>query len=282
MVNKLQESIGKMAFETVHIVCGESPAGSVRVGLGRMNKVIGFPDFFPVGPIWKLHKDIGLKNRYEWLIEHLDMEDNYFEEEYEKRLIITLEELEAIPREVPIVVWTAENTDEQTGMRYFIYLLKNKPNDIFLINTTKAELELFGTRNVNHTGVVSPENLKLMYENKMASPLTMEERNKFQKEWLELANNDKLVRIYENEMIKSVSEEYFDTIIKDTVQILISEQEGNNFILAAEIIGEVLVISNQIVSADFLEYRIRCLVDNEVFDIKGVPEGKRNYSVRHR
>ncbi|MEC1759800.1 DUF1835 domain-containing protein [Schinkia azotoformans] len=46
----------EIEYKAVHIVCGESPAGSLRVGLGRENKVIGFPDFFAVGPILELHK----------------------------------------------------------------------------------------------------------------------------------------------------------------------------------------------------------------------------------
>ena len=31
---------------------------------------------------------------------------------------------------VPIVIWTAENVEEQMGMPYFMYLLKEKPNDV--------------------------------------------------------------------------------------------------------------------------------------------------------
>src|SRR3954469_6514855 len=60
-------------FNTVHIACGESTAGSLRYGLGRGNKVIGFPDSFPVGSIWKLHKEFGRKYRYEWLKDHINM-----------------------------------------------------------------------------------------------------------------------------------------------------------------------------------------------------------------
>jgi hypothetical protein len=50
------------------------------------------------------------------------------EEEYKQRITKTLEEIDAIPGNVPIVIWIAKNADEQTGMRYFMYLLKEKPN----------------------------------------------------------------------------------------------------------------------------------------------------------
>ena len=39
----------QIEFSTVHIVSGESTAGTLRYGLGRGNKVIGFPDFFLSG-----------------------------------------------------------------------------------------------------------------------------------------------------------------------------------------------------------------------------------------
>ena len=56
MMKLLESQQNKMEieFNTVHIACGESTAGSLRYGLGRGNKVIGFPDFFSIGPIWKL------------------------------------------------------------------------------------------------------------------------------------------------------------------------------------------------------------------------------------
>ena len=107
----------------MHIACGESTAGSLRYGLGRGNKVMGFPDFFSVGPIRKLHKDVGRKHRYEWLKDHINIEMDDMEEEYEKRITKTIEEINDIPRDIPIVIWTAENADEQTGIRYIMYLL---------------------------------------------------------------------------------------------------------------------------------------------------------------
>ena len=135
----------EIKFNTVHIACGESTAGSLRYGLGRGNKVIGFPDFFSIGPIWKLHKDVGRKHRYEWLKDHINMEMDYMEEEYEQRITKTLEEIDAIPGNVPIIIWTGENAEEQTAMRYFMYLLREKRNNVLLINTSLASQELFTT-----------------------------------------------------------------------------------------------------------------------------------------
>ena len=38
------------------------------------------------------------------------------EEEYEQRITKTLEEIDAIPENVPIVIWNGENVEEQTAM----------------------------------------------------------------------------------------------------------------------------------------------------------------------
>lgn len=187
-------------YSTVHIVCGESPAGSLRVGLERENKIIGFPDFFAVGPIWELDKEVGRKRRYEWLRDHLNYPDDFIEEEYESRFSKALKEVDTIPEHIPIVIWTAENANEQTGIRYLLYLLKEKMNDVFFINTTIAFQELFNTSEFQyfyfHTGEVEPEKLNTIYQNKLTKPLTIEEGTQLKNEWIDLSTTKGVVRIW--------------------------------------------------------------------------------------
>lgn len=270
-------------YNTVHIACGESTAGSLRYGLGHGNKVIGFPDFFSIGPIWDLHNDVGRKNRYEWLKDHINIEMDYMEEEYEKRIAKTLEEIDAIPGNVPIVIWTAENADEQTGMRYLIYLLKEKPNDVHLINTTLAHQQLFTTNDDEkffHTSRIHPEELKEMNEKNAAKLLTSEERSHYQKEWMALSESKAVLRIWQNREITFVNENHFDTLIIAATQKLHEEQDHKDTILAAKIIGEVLDLMEGSVFDAFLEYRIRGMVYNGLFEIKGIPKDMRAYSVK--
>ena len=112
---------------------------------------------FSIGPIWELHKDVGRKHRFEWLKDHINMEMDYMEEEYEQlRITKTLEEIDAIPGNVPIIIWTGENTEEQTTMRYFMYLLREKPNDVLLINTSLTSQELLYNKrssDIHHTAM---------------------------------------------------------------------------------------------------------------------------------
>ncbi|MGA9226761.1 MAG: DUF1835 domain-containing protein, partial [Mesobacillus sp.] len=268
-------------YKTVHLVCGESAAGSLRFTLGHEHMIIGFPDFFAVGPIEKLHTKAGLQRRYDWLRDHLNFSDDYFEEEYENRYSSTLAEIEAIPPHVPIVIWTAENADEQTGIRYLFYLIKEKTNDIYLINTTTAYQELFNTKEYqylySHTGGPEPEKINEIFQKKSSSPLTQEERRRFEKEWMTLSESKEVLRIWKNHSVIAVNEDYFDGLIITTAQKLHSKKSEKDFIKAARIIGEVYGRIDNHVGDAFLEDRLRALVYKGVFEIKGIPKGMRYY-----
>ena len=52
----------------VHIVFSETAAVSLRVGLERSKVVIGFPDSFSIGPLWRLNEKMGQTFRNEWFM----------------------------------------------------------------------------------------------------------------------------------------------------------------------------------------------------------------------
>lgn len=279
--NKVQRQ-----YNAVHIACGESAAGSLRVGLGDGNKVIGFPDFFAVGPICELHREDGRNHRYEWLKDHLNYQDDFNEEEYNRRFLDTLSEMDAIPEQVSIVIWTGENADEQTGVCFLLYILKGKTNPIYLINTTIAYQELFNTSEYQyfyfHTGEVAPEKLKVIYQEKLSQPLSIQERTQFEEKWLSLSQSKGVVRIWENNNIITVKEDYFDEMIITAAQHLHSKQKEKDFMKSARIIGEVLGHIDNHVGDTFLEYRLRSLIYKGTFEIKGIPKAMRYYSVKLR
>lgn len=272
-------------YSTVHIVFGESPASALRVGLGRENKIIGFPDFFAVGPIWALHQEVGRKYRHEWLKDHLNYSDDYLEEEYENRFSKTLAEIDGLSNKIPIVIWTAENANEQTGLRYLLYLLKEKKNKVFVINTTFAFQALFNTPEFGcldiHTGEVNGEQLNKIYQEKRSAPITDEDRTRFEKEWIALAESKGLVRIWENNKINTVNEDYLDDFIVNTARHLHAKQSEKDFMKSARLIGEVYGQHNQLGDV-FIEYRVRSLINKGVFEIKGIPKAMRYYSVKLR
>lgn len=276
-------NVEEKCYSIVHLVCGESAASSLRKGLGTEHKVIGIPDFFAVGPIWQLHQENGRKYRYDWLKDHLNYPDDYLENEYEDRFLETLDDIERLDKQVPIVIWTAENANEQTGLRYLLYLLRNKNNEIYLINTTLAFQVLFNSVEYGvldiHSGEVSPEKFKKIYEEKLSEPISIAHRRNLEEEWLALSESRELVRIWENNQIRSVAEDYFDKFIVDAARKLHREQIKHDFIKAARLIGEVYGKYHYIGDA-FIEYRVRSLIYKGVFEIKGVPKGMRYYSVK--
>ena len=164
-----------------------------------------------------------------------------------------------------------------------MYLLREKPNDVLLINTSLAHQELFTTndhQHFHHTAMFYPEKLKEMYEKNVAKLLSPSERSHFQKEWMALSESKAVLRIWQNREITFVNENHFDSLIMTTIQKLHVEQGHKDFILAAKIIGEVLGLLEGSVFDAFLEYRIRELVYNGVLEIKGIPKDMRSYSVR--
>ncbi|MGA5689289.1 DUF1835 domain-containing protein [Cytobacillus pseudoceanisediminis] len=277
-----QERKLEREYETYHIVCGESPAGSLKVGLSKENKVIGYPDFFSNGPLRKLHEEEGRKKRLEWLIDHINMHEDYLEMRYESKIAKALEEIDTIPAGKPIVIWTADNADEQIGLRYFLHLLRNKENDVYVINTTQTYQELFPAKKhqyiLRRSGEAAPEKLKVILEKYIGTPLSAEEKEVFISDWSALTKTKEVLRIWEDNEIHSVPESYFDEYIIKSAKKLHKSNKG--FIKSARLIGEVIGHLDEPIGDGFAEYRVRSLIYNGIFAIKGIPKSMRHYSIK--
>ncbi|WP_071394778.1 DUF1835 domain-containing protein [Bacillus tuaregi] len=122
--------------KVVHILFGDSASGSMKRVLEEIErqndeKVISFSDLFSIGPVWQLHTETGLKQRDEWLKNHLILDEDYLDE-YQHHFYQTTTMINAIPNHTKIILWVGENAHEQTGLRYVLYLLRDKNNDIFI------------------------------------------------------------------------------------------------------------------------------------------------------
>ncbi|WP_188737858.1 DUF3658 domain-containing protein [Oceanobacillus neutriphilus] len=58
------------------------------------------------------------------------------------------------------------------------------------------------------------------------------------------------------------------------------EQDSTEFIPSARLIGEVIGYLGQYISDVYVEFRVRYLIENGIFEIKGVPKAMRFYSVK--
>ncbi|MFJ7736952.1 DUF1835 domain-containing protein [Lysinibacillus sp. NPDC097287] len=269
----------------VHLVSSESAAGSLSVGLERPKIVMGFPDDFSIGPLWNLDCRTGKAYRSEWLEENI----NYEQEEYiyQNKLNNTLREIEDIPSQVPIYLWYGHNADEYTFILYILDVLKNKENEIYLINATELYPKLITSkdkdRQISHTGQIEPDDLRLLFEkNRGKSPLIDKALLQFQREWTELLQTKEVLRIWDKDKLKSVPENYIDSLILRAIEKLHNEQIIKDFIKTGQVIGEILEQRNMFVNIFYLEYRIRYLVYSGVLELKGVPKSMHHYSVKIR
>lgn len=263
----------------VHLVSSASTAGALRVGLDRPKTVIGFHDFFSIGPLLKLDQKGGQDVRFEWLNENINVEQDEYE--LQNNFTKTLLEIEDIPEYVPIYIWTANNGNEQTGLRFILHLLKEKDNDITLINTTELSHQWIDPKNEKrYSNELHPNQLKLLLEKISTTPLSFQERIQFQREWEGLAQTKEVLRLWKNERITNVPEDYFDALILKTIDHLHKEQQNKDFIKTVKVVGETIHQMDELVGDSYLEYRIRYLIYTGFLELKGIPRSMRHYSVK--
>ncbi|RDI45512.1 DUF1835 domain-containing protein [Falsibacillus pallidus] len=271
---------------SVHILFGESPAASLRFGfknegITEGQFIIYFPTNLAYGPISDLDGKEGIELRGKWIQDHLYHEffDPFSVEYYIDSFLDCIHSIHEIPPHESIIIWTGENAHEQTGLRFVLHLLRNHPNDIFIINSTHAYNKHCKTPGVTytflHTGEVFPEDMVLLWEETNES-VTEEEKDSLLQEWRELNKGESILRIWQSSEIKSVEEDYFDRMLVDIAS------HKKEYMKAARLIGEAIGQIEQYVGDGFYEYRVRHLIQQGIFDYKGKLEGLRNYSIRYR
>ena len=199
--------------------------------------------------------------------DHINWEEEYLDK-YQGQFSKRISTISAIRHDIPIIIWAGDNAHEQTALRFVLYLLREKANDVAVINATADYKKLFRIPDKEcyplHTGEIIPEKLAMIYQkNRAAQPLSQEERKKYEEEWEELAAAQEVLRIWEEEGIHNSSDDA-------------------GFMKSARLIGQVIGCLNQYICDDYVEYRVRHLVMNGVFDIKGIPKAMRFYSVKLR
>lgn len=103
-----------------------------------------------------------------------------------------------------------------------------------------------------------------------------------ERDWLDLAEQRGVLRIWDGHRIVNVEEHKFDPYLLETVEKLQARKPDGEFIPAARVIGEAIGYCNQLVGDSYFEYRLRQLIYDGVLEIKGVPRAMRHYSVRKK
>ncbi|MEK4522491.1 DUF1835 domain-containing protein [Psychrobacillus sp. FSL W7-1493] len=253
----------------IHLVSSESAAGSLKVGLPKPHTVIAIPDNLTFGPLGKLDKKTEQKIREEWLFNHIN--DEQQEGDYASKFSNMLRQIDDIVDSIPIYLWCGNNVAEQIGIRFMVYLLREKKNAIYLITEDKTA--------ISYTAHLHSEQIKKIFEqNKDVFPLSSNERSTYIEEWFKLVDSKEVLRIWNGREIIGVSKNYYDFLIQATAETLHNSQSEKEFLPVGEIIAEIL--NKEIIDPFFLEYRIRHLTYDGTFHIKGIPKSMHSYKIK--
>ncbi|MFF2885788.1 DUF1835 domain-containing protein [Paenibacillus sp. NPDC057967] len=271
----------------VHIVCGDSFAGSLKLALRKLgleaeHKIIVLQERYAMGPLWRLHETEGLARRDEWLRDHINAEDDnrdaYDRAEQVRR------QLAAIPHDASIMLWSSGNAYEQTGLRHAAYLIKDMTQACYTIAAAETCYKLFNRPDLSiryvHSGEIPDDKLAEVWKAGAQQQLDAARRSELAREWLELEQTEEVLRIWEQEGIQSVPDYYYDDYLMATIEQLHRERGNRDFMKAARVIGQALGYCEQYADDSFLEYRLRELIYRGKLQIKGVPRAMRYYSVR--
>lgn len=287
-----QQALGEVDKPNeIHITFGESPLSSLKMGMSTLpdqekRYFFSMDDNYAVGPLGDLTRRVDLQRRHLWLSERLCLNDR---QAYALHELDSLSELntrlQSIDDRTSIIIWYANNAHENTGLLYAMHLLRSSESPIYLIETSGLYQQLFNRPDIQydvlHTGEILPEKLLAMWHVcSEQEPLSKGERRQLEQDWLELSVQPGLLRMMENGVIRSLTEDALDEYIMQKVRELTPNWEPGKYIRAARIVGEVIGTSSQHISDAFVEYRIRQLVLQGQLEMDGKPLAMRYYSIR--
>ena len=276
--------------QTVHIVFGDSTAGSLKAVFrnttySKTEEIIVLPHILSVGPIESLHTTKGIENRFQWLKEHYRDDFNDLEE-YKQGMLNAIEKIKGIAPYQQILIWTCENAAEQTGLRIVLYLLKDKVNEVFELNTFKAFHELYTYPMLEEeqyprtSGELVPEKLLQFYEQFELRPMNCAKRHALLDEGRNLLLSESLLRTWEHNELWHSDVERDDGFIIQCAKKLHKEQSKHDYMKAARLIGEVIGHMQQYTGDEWIEYRLRDLIAKEIFVYRGDLNAMRLYEVK--
>lgn len=273
----------------VHLVFGESTAGAIKWMLSKVKRqysLIGFPDFFAIGPIHELENEKGLVGRVQWFKDNMakgDMEA-YYTNEYEAAFRQGLQDICDIPTDARITIWKAENAPEQIGLRFVLKLLEGRENNIHVINASESFNKYCKPPDIFysslHSSEISPENLKVILEKTNSyEPISREYKTQLIREWEALTVSEEVLRLWEDNAITSVSVDHLDSFIINSARRL-EWKYGEEFRECSRLVGDVIVHIEQYVGDAFIFNRILYMIEQGIFEYEGTLSKMRNFKVR--
>jgi hypothetical protein len=274
----------------VHLVFSLSDAGALKVTLSKIGKreicqVLAFNELFSVGPVSNLDTTTGRQNRFLWMMEY-DGDYKYGQHSnHEHQLVNMVKTVKSIPENKTIVIWCADNAHDQTGLRFALYLLREREQPINIVNMTEL-FNVTGLQNKDEvipyaSGLIDREYYQAIVRKYYEGfPLEPSQRRRYESEWLMLTGQDHVLRLWEDGTVKGNDEIALDEVIVKSVIELEHEQDENGFIKAGSVVARVCDTSQQLVGYSFITYRIWILVNQGVLTFRGLPGALHQFSVK--
>ncbi|MGH4123202.1 MAG: DUF3658 domain-containing protein [Clostridium sp.] len=238
----------------VNICFSEGAGGKFRVAirmseLDAQQKVIVLSDDLSHGPI-KVGLNIAERINWGSIVDEGEYFASYGAEDLKENYNIFYNEISKIDDKDTLYLWYG-SSQEFCGMLYALELLKDRNLNIYLINATdtvvKDKDNVYLARD---TGDIVPQ-----YIEKYTSVKQKLNSNKYKQlldTWELLKNDNCILRVFKNEQIKSVDENYFD--------IDVLKYTPKEFRNSAEIVRSIMENSDVEISFDYILWRVRKLV----------------------
>jgi len=275
----------------VHIVTGESFAGSMKLALRELgradtHKIVTLNDNYAIGPIGGLDTPEGRQARRDWFKHNIAAaleDDADSEAEYDA----LLRKLDQIPEQAEIIVWASRSVYEQTGMRYALHLLRHKPNAIRVCDAC-AICDTLDKRpdhseTYRRSGEIVPDKLReALLQAEHGSRLSAGDIRRLAEEWTAIAEQGGVLRIWRDGAVREVPADHFDPYLLEMLEQVTNAADAGGFVKAARVVGTAIGHCEQDIGDAYFEYRLRELIYAGVLEVRGIPAGLRYYSVRRK
>ncbi|MEK3793576.1 DUF1835 domain-containing protein [Paenibacillus sp. FSL R7-0204] len=284
----------RMDQEYVHILFGMSDAGSLKVtfstlGIRETNQVLAFNESFSIGPLSGLDTITGVQNRHLWMMERDGEYSISQHHNQENRLVHMVQTVKSIPHHAITVIWVADNAHDQTGLRFVLHVLRERIQPVHMVNVTELyqSAAIHGTEGFVpfYSGAIDRETYLLIVKKySQGVPLASDQRRGYELDWLRLAAENQMLRLWKDAAIISCDESSMDEVILRSVIELEEEQERNQvrkgFVSAGSVFIRVFEVSQQFLGTSFILNRMRALVNQGVLMSHGYSGDLNQFSLR--
>lgn len=267
-----------------HIVFGASTCGTLMQAF-KINQIteqiVAMEDDLMLGPLGNIVLDSVQSFRLKWWEQILNEEDKTDYIPYLRDSFKNFSGWANIQTdEDSLLFWVGDSPTEHTG---FMCLVANLPDyiSVSVVMVSQAYYKKYGKFRPRSTGEVSPEKLVPLLED--TKVLTPHVRERYVTNWNQLLEDNGILRIRKNRQVETVSVDYFDQEIIDRAKRISREKfhfKSDGFFYAVRLVGEISGRQKQRIDEGLIEWRIRCLIQRNVFTYQGSLDSMRLYMIK--